>query len=390
MTLLPGKKKLVKGLHLSRQATDEILSRMDDAASRYHGAENRREDRLPFRPVGGLGVRLIQGQGTHVDLLVVPRNISQNGLAFLHGNYVHLSNQCVVNLQNAYGEVREIRGVVVRCAHVSGQVHEVGVQFNEPLLDANDFISSEAAPEESATPAPPPVQLSGKVLYVEDSSADRELASFMLTKRGVELITVENPAEALKRDDIMQFDAVMTDCNLPDMTGPELTEAIRAKGYSAPIIAVTAEDGDQMRKTALEKGCTHVLTKPYSFDDLFRILETYLRVKGGGADAHAVLSSNWDDVTMRPLILRYLEWLEKQVHEISTLMTNEDRAHLQDVCNQIKGSARGYGYNQISRAALEANRLATAGMSFDEIRVKTDELVRLCNAACRVRDDADS
>lgn len=228
------------------------------------------------------------------------------------------------------------------------------------------------------------------MLYVEDSRADRELASFLLGKCGVEVVAVESPSEALAIDDPTQFDAIMTDHNLPGMTGAELAKALRGKGYTGPIIAVTADDSDETRDEIRANGCTtHVLIKPYDIEDLLGLLRTHLsegqETDGGG---EPLMSTMWDDVTMRPLILRFLDTLQKQTHQVVKLLANEDRTNLQKLCSEMKGSAKGYGYNEISRTALEVKKMATAGIAFDRIRAKAKELTQLCVAACRIHGDS--
>lgn len=68
------------------------------------------------------------------------------------------------------------------------------------------------------------------------------------------------------------FDAILMDWKMPEMDGIECTKRIRqlekAIGRRTPIIAVTAHASEDDRKTCLEAGMDHYLSKPFSAEDL--------------------------------------------------------------------------------------------------------------------------
>jgi len=151
------------------------------------------------------------------------------------------------------------------------------------------------------------------------------------------------------------------------------------------------DERETIGQGVLAKGCTDVLTRPYDFDDLLSLVKTHLcGGKAAEAERQSLFSDKWSDVSMRPLIRSYLDRLEKKVHDVARLLAAEDRTGLQRLCQELKGSAKGYGYRQISEAALELQHLASAGEPVERLRAAAEELIRLCAAACLVRKASDA
>lgn len=67
--------------------------------------------------------------GTEVFIRVGPRDLSENGMAFLNGGYLHVGTVVEFLLRLRSGEPIQIEATVVRCEHVYGRVHDVGLRF---------------------------------------------------------------------------------------------------------------------------------------------------------------------------------------------------------------------------------------------------------------------
>ncbi len=298
---------------------------------------------------------------------------------------------CVIALQALSGDFAEVRGNVVRCRYVGDNVHEVAITFGKPIGNLGNFLVAYREGNEASNPDRELHEFSGKALYVEDSPDDRDLVGFLLGKHGVDVRALADPLEALRLIDAESFDLVITDHNLPVMTGAQVAEALRGKGFAGAIIAVTAEEGQDIKRDILAKGCTDVLIKPYDFDDLLSLVKAHLSDgKGAEAEPPPLFSDKWSDLSMRPLIHSYLDRLDKRIGEVMGLLGAEDRVGLQRLCQELKGSAKGYGYRQISDAAAEVQHLASAGAPIDRLRAAATALTQLCAAACQVRKTSDA
>jgi CheY-like chemotaxis protein len=119
------------------------------------------------------------------------------------------------------------------------------------------------------------------VLVVEDSFTVRELQRSILEAAGYRVETARDGREGLERllaDD--EIDLVLTDIEMPEMDGFELTRAIRASAArsSTPVVVLTSRSDDQDRRRGLEAGADAYMVKR-SFDQ-HTLLDTVERLVG--------------------------------------------------------------------------------------------------------------
>jgi signal transduction histidine kinase/ActR/RegA family two-component response regulator len=143
---------------------------------------------------------------------------------------------------------------------------------------------SRAAAQRSAEGAEP--QLSGRVLLVEDSPDSQRLLGTLLQRMGLEVelagngrVACERALAALAADD--PFDVILMDMQMPELDGYAAAQQIRASGYAAPIIALTAHSLQDERERCIAAGCDDYATKPIPRDVLRRLVEPYLAKRSG-------------------------------------------------------------------------------------------------------------
>jgi len=106
-----------------------------------------------------------------------------------------------------------------------------------------------------------------KVLVVDDSSTMRRIVVNMLAQSGYKNVAeAADGAEALKLSEARQFDCVLTDWNMPNMNGLELTKELRLRPSYAkvPIMMITTEGGKKDVIEALTSGVTAYIVKPFT------------------------------------------------------------------------------------------------------------------------------
>lgn len=111
----------------------------------------------------------------------------------------------------------------------------------------------------------------GRLLLAEDNLINQKVVVAILSSAGYRVDTVLNGAEAVKAVAEEAYDAVLMDCQMPDLNGYEATAAIRALESSArftPIIAVTAGALEEDSRRCLEMGMDAYISKPVSKGDL--------------------------------------------------------------------------------------------------------------------------
>jgi DNA-binding response OmpR family regulator len=119
-----------------------------------------------------------------------------------------------------------------------------------------------------------------RVIIVEDDSDLRTLLSRGLTEEGFSVTSVGDGASALALADEAAADALIIDIGLPDADGRDVCQALRARGWSAPVLFLTARDAITDRLAGFSAGGDDYLTKPYHFDELVARLRAVLRRAG--------------------------------------------------------------------------------------------------------------
>lgn len=103
------------------------------------------------------------------------------------------------------------------------------------------------------------------VLVVDDSGVMRKIIGRSLAALGVsDIEEAGDGREALEAfGDGSRFDLVITDWNMPEMNGLELTKQIRAGGSKVPVMMVTTESEKESVLQAIQAGVNDYLVKPF-------------------------------------------------------------------------------------------------------------------------------
>jgi two-component system OmpR family response regulator len=101
------------------------------------------------------------------------------------------------------------------------------------------------------------------ILVVDDDPHIREIASFALTKAGMQAVHARNGAEALERLKDGGHDLIVLDINMPELDGLEVCRQVRMTS-AIPILFLSSRDEEVDRVVGLEIGGDDYLTKPFS------------------------------------------------------------------------------------------------------------------------------
>jgi len=117
-----------------------------------------------------------------------------------------------------------------------------------------------------------------RILLVEDNELSRDMLSRRLTRRGYEVLTAADGAEAVETARIGTPDLILMDMRLPDLDGWSATRQLKADPATRriPVIALTAHASDRDRDDALAAGCDDFDTKPVELSRLLEKIETHI------------------------------------------------------------------------------------------------------------------
>lgn len=142
-----------------------------------------------------------------------------------------------------------------------------------------------------AVPSPTPLAPS-KLLLVEDDDTIRETIAESLTAEGflVEAVAHGNAALDHFQDtpETGAFDLILLDLMMPGVHGLDLCRYLRRRGFTTPILIVSAKDSETDRVVGLEVGADDYLVKPFGMRELVARCRALLRRSSHTAQQPAV------------------------------------------------------------------------------------------------------
>jgi len=108
-----------------------------------------------------------------------------------------------------------------------------------------------------------------KILVADDSRVMRQIVIRTLRQAGwddVDVVEAVDGADALVKIAEEDPDLVLSDWNMPEMTGIDCLRELRTRGSAVPFGFVTSEGSPEMRETAAEAGALFLIAKPFTAD----------------------------------------------------------------------------------------------------------------------------
>ncbi|MHC5026820.1 MAG: sigma-54-dependent transcriptional regulator [Planctomycetota bacterium] len=112
-----------------------------------------------------------------------------------------------------------------------------------------------------------------RILVVDDKEMVRDSVATTLSRRGHSVVAASGGAAAIEKLGTRKVDAVITDLQMPGMSGIELLEAIRAVDEELPVVFMTAYGTVDTAVKAMKQGAFDYITKPFSGDELIVAIE---------------------------------------------------------------------------------------------------------------------
>ena len=116
------------------------------------------------------------------------------------------------------------------------------------------------------------------ISIIDDDRSVREAVESLIRSLGYQTVTFTSAEEYLGSDRIKESECVITDIQMPGMTGLDLQDRLIADGYCRPIIFMSALAAEDVGANALRT--TRFLKKPFSCERLIDCLDWALRDPG--------------------------------------------------------------------------------------------------------------
>jgi DNA-binding response OmpR family regulator len=138
-----------------------------------------------------------------------------------------------------------------------------------------------------------------RILVVEDEERLARLISRVLVEEGYAVETEANGRQALMRALADEYDLLIVDWMLPELSGVQLVKRLRAAEVGTPAIMLTARDQIEDRVEGLDAGADDYLPKPFAFPELLARVRALARRPWGEEKDGAILGAG--DVTLDPV-----------------------------------------------------------------------------------------
>jgi CheY-like chemotaxis protein/HPt (histidine-containing phosphotransfer) domain-containing protein len=237
---------------------------------------------------------------------------------------------------------------------VGGQKQEL----TEPLRLPGDTRDTQVIRREAAAARRTPISKL-RLLAAEDHPFNRRLCQMMLDSFGATAEWAVNGREAVAKFRPGQFDAILMDCNMPEMDGNEATAAIRhielENHIQNPvrIIAITANAVAGERERCLAAGMDDYIAKPYTSQQLYQALLTAVPLRSVAAtdfepDRLEQLTRELNRMAVNEMIADFLAELPDRLTEIHRLHGNASWPGLKRAAHSLKGLLVVFGFPKLS------------------------------------------
>jgi FixJ family two-component response regulator len=123
------------------------------------------------------------------------------------------------------------------------------------------------------------------ISIIDDDDSVRSATRSLVRSLGFTAYTFASAEDFLISDNVKNSSCIITDIQMPGLSGVELQRLLIAQGNNTSIIFITAFPDDAIRERVLEAGAVCLLTKPCDGQSLIRCLERALeRQEGGSSD----------------------------------------------------------------------------------------------------------
>jgi PAS domain S-box-containing protein len=211
----------------------------------------------------------------------------------------------------------------------------------------------------------------GRVLLAEDNLINQKVAMAMLSGAGYRVDTVANGAAAVRALVARPYDAVLMDCQMPEMNGYEATAAIRdheGTGHHTPIIAMTAGARIEDRERCIAEGMDSYLAKPVSKDALLALVGQFVHktVPEQTLDEAvfgelSMIGEAADGAFVEGIVAEFFTDTRACFADARGALGDGDRVEAARIAHRIRGSSAQLGGERLASACRRLERTLEGG-----------------------------
>ena len=124
-----------------------------------------------------------------------------------------------------------------------------------------------------------------RILLIEDDSATAQSIELMLKSESFNVYTTELGEEGIDLGKLYDYDIILLDLNLPDMSGFEVLRSLRVSKVRTPVLILSGLAGVEDKVKGLGFGADDYMTKPFHKDELVARIHAIVRRSQGHAQS---------------------------------------------------------------------------------------------------------
>lgn len=214
------------------------------------------------------------------------------------------------------------------------------------------------------------------VLIVEDHLPSQYLLYQQVSYLGHHAITASNGLEGLATWEENEIDIVLTDYNMPQMSGPEMTQSIRRLEQSRGvrpciIIGLTADAQRETLEHGLVAGMDHSIAKPITL----AILNRWIPKRCSDHQQSISALSPMSDIRA-DLAEQVIQSNEDELIALQQALTLEDVQEVKRIAHKLKGTAYLLNHSALLEECVEIEEICVPGMSPSELQEAVSTLIQ--------------
>ena len=228
-----------------------------------------------------------------------------------------------------------------------------------------------------------PIRITGRILLAEDGPDNRRLLAFYLRAAGADVTAAPDGLAACELVSAAAasgkpFDLVLMDMQMPGLDGNAATKRLRAEGFTAPIIALTAHAVGADSERCRAAGYDDFATKPIARRTLLEMVRNHLPVPPEAPGPGPIVSEAAADRALSEVLVSFVRRLPDRLAAMERALAERDLERLAELAHQVRGAAKSYGFPSITDAATE---LEAAARTRREVGRRLADLADLCRRA---------
>ena len=311
--------------------------------------------------------------GSKVVLPVATRNISRGGISVLHSSFVYPNSKCHITAILEDGRKLDMDGVVKRCNHIGGKVHELGIKFDEEV-STKELLKLDPMQEAYSLESIDPAGLNGNVLIIATAELDQQILIKLLEATSLVISVADNSETALKRAK-KGCELILTDYQVGEETASEILMTLRAEGIDAPVLVMTSESSDEARDEMRMSGASGIVSKPFTQHKLLRAMGEFLV---GDNQSGPIYTTLTEADPAYEILGKFLSELSRMILTLERSLRESDYESCLSITRSLASSATPLGYEPIGLIAAQADRALSRGSGVRDAAADVRRLIIAC------------